>query len=212
MVDSYHAMRFPYVRVGDHSRNTQVAAVLHVTETIVTAQLKNKVCAAADTIGVQAHKGCGTTIKHFALNNQEDNRTHSNSHCSERALREIYLKGFEIAVKYSNPASLMTSYNLINGVHAANNKELLTDVLRGEWGFQGLVMTDWGTTDPADQPFKYGSSDPALCIKAGNDLTMPGSQRDVDRVLEALSKQEITLAQLQACAGRVLAAVLFGQV
>ena len=169
-------------------------------------------CAAADTIGVQAHKGCGTTIKHFALNNQEDNRTHSNSHCSERALREIYLKGFEIAVKYSNPASLMTSYNLINGVHAANSKELITDVLRSEWGFKGLVMTDWGTTDPADQPFKYGSSDPALCIKAGNDLTMPGSQRDVDRVLEALSKQEITLAQLQACAGRVLAAVLFGQV
>ena len=169
-------------------------------------------CAAADTLGVQAHKGCGTTIKHFALNNQEDNRTHSNSHCSERALREIYLKGFEIAVKRSTPASLMTSYNLINGFHAANNKELLTDVLRCEWGFKGLVMTDWGTTDPAEQPFKYGCSDPALCVRAGNDLTMPGSQRDVDRVLEALSKKEITLAQLQACAFRVLAAVLFGQV
>ncbi len=168
-------------------------------------------CAAADTLGVQAHKGCGTTIKHFALNNQEDNRTHSNSHCSERALREIYLKGFEIAVRRSNPASLMTSYNLINGTHAANNKELITDVLRSEWGFRGLVMTDWGTTDPADQPFKYGCSDPALCVRAGNDLTMPGSQRDVDRVLEALSKEEITLAQLQACACRVLAAVLFGQ-
>ena len=108
--------------------------------------------------------------------------------------------------------SIMTSYNLINGFHAANNKELLTDVLRCEWGFKGLVMTDWGTTDPAEQPFKYGCSDPALCVRAGNDLTMPGSQRDVDRVLEALSKKEITLAQLQACACRVLAAVLFGQV
>ena len=161
-------------------------------------------CAAADTIGVQSHKGCGTTIKHFALNNQEDNRSHSNSHCSERALREIYLKGFEIAVKQSAPLSLMTSYNLINGIHAANNKELLTDVLRSEWGFQGLIMTDWGTTDPAVQTFKYGSSDAALCVKAGNDLTMPGSQRDMDRILSALG-EEITLAELQACAKRVLA-------
>ena len=168
-------------------------------------------CAAANTVGVQAHKGCGTTIKHFALNNQEDNRTHSNSHCSERALREIYLKGFEIAIKKSNPVSLMTSYNLVNGTHAANNQELLTDVLRSEWGFQGLVMTDWGTTNPDEQPFKYGPSDVALCVHAGNDLTMPGSQRDVDRVLEALNQKEITLAQLQACACRVLAAVLFGQ-
>ena len=163
-------------------------------------------CAAADTRGVQRHPGRGTTIKHFALNNQEDNRTHNNSHCSERALREIYLKGFEIAVKESQPLSLMTSYNLLNGIHTANHKELITDILRCEWGFWGLVMTDWGTTD--EKPgFKYGSSNAALCVKAGNDLTMPGSQADVDAIVNAVGK-ELTLSELQACAKRILELVL----
>ncbi|MBQ9374334.1 MAG: glycoside hydrolase family 3 C-terminal domain-containing protein [Oscillospiraceae bacterium] len=168
--------------------------------------LLSGVCAAADTRGVQKHPGRGTTIKHFALNNQEDNRSHSNSHCSERALREIYLKGFEIAVKTAQPLSLMTSYNLVNGVHAANHRELITDILRCEWGFQGLVMTDWGTTD-ASQGFQYGSSDAALCIKAGNDLTMPGSQEDVDAIVNAVGGK-LTLAELQACAKRVLELVI----
>ena len=163
-------------------------------------------CAAADTRGVQRHPGRGTTIKHFALNNQEDNRNHNNSHCSERALREIYLKGFEIAVRESQPLSLMTSYNLVNGVHSANHKELITDILRCEWGFKGLVMTDWGTTE--EKPgFKYGSSNAALCVKAGNDLTMPGSQEDVDAIVGAVGK-ELSLAELQACAKRVLALAL----
>ncbi len=163
-------------------------------------------CAAADTRGVQRHPGCGTTIKHFALNNQEDNRTHNNARCSERALREIYLKGFELAVKTAQPLALMTSYNLLNGVHTANHKELLTDVLRCEWGFKGLVMTDWGTTE--EKPgFKYGASNAALCVKAGNDLTMPGSQADVDAIVNAVGR-ELTLAELQACARRVLALVL----
>ncbi len=169
--------------------------------------LLSGVFAAADTRGVQKHPGCGTTIKHFALNNQEDNRNHSNSHCTERALREIYLKGFEIAVKAEQPLSLMTSYNLVNGIHAANHKELITDILRCEWGFKGLVMTDWGTTD-ASSGFKYGSSSPVLCIKAGNDLTMPGSQEDVDAIAGAVGT-ELALAELQACAKRVLAMVLF---
>lgn len=167
-------------------------------------------CAAADTRGVHLHKGCSTTIKHFALNNQEDNRTHSNSHCSERALREIYLKGFEIAIQEFAPESLMTSYNLVNGIHAANNRELLTDILRNEWGFKGLVMTDWGTTEVCDPSLKYGSSDPALCIMAGNDLTMPGSQYDVDRIISAVGK-EITLKELQICASRVIRLVWFHQ-
>lgn len=163
-------------------------------------------CAAADTRGVQRHPGRGTTIKHFALNNQEDNRNHNNSHCGERALREIYLKGFEIAVKTAQPLALMTSYNLVNGVHAANHRELITDVLRCEWGFQGLVMTDWGTTE--DKPgFQYGSSDAALCVRAGNDLTMPGSQADVDAIVNAVGK-ELTLSELQACAKRILELVL----
>ena len=163
-------------------------------------------CAAADTRGVQRHPGRGTTIKHFALNNQEDNRNHNNSHCGERALREIYLKGFEIAVKTAQPIALMTSYNLINGIHSANHRELLTDILRCEWGFRGLVMTDWGTTE--DKPgFKYGSSNAALCVRAGNDLTMPGSQADVDAIVNAVGKA-LTLSELQACARRVLELVL----
>ena len=172
--------------------------------------LLSGICAAADTRGVQRHPGCGTTIKHFALNNQEDNRTHNNSHCSERALREIYLRGFEIAVKTAAPLSLMTSYNLVNGIHAANNRELITDILRCEWGFKGLVMTDWGTTDAAEG-FKYGSSNAALCMKAGNDLVMPGSQADVDAITGAVGK-ELTLAELQACAKRILAMALLHRI
>ena len=166
--------------------------------------LLSGLCAAADTRGVQRHPGCGTTIKHFALNNQEDNRNHNNAHCTERALREIYLKGFEIAVRTAKPLALMSSYNLVNGVHSANNKKLLTDILRDEWGFEGLVMTDWGTTDPSTG-FKYGSSSAAGCVLAGNDLTMPGSQQDVDDILGALKDGRLPLAALQQCALRVLA-------
>lgn len=167
--------------------------------------------AAAETIGVEKHQGCSTTIKHFALNNQEDNRSHSNSHCSERALREIYLKGFEIAVRKANPKSLMTSYNLVNGVHAANHYELLNDILRHEWKYNGLVMTDWGTTDSSNEPFKYGSSDPVLCIIATNDLIMPGSQKDVEAVIASVGK-ELKIEELQASALRVLSAVLFSMI
>lgn len=168
--------------------------------------LLSGICAAADTCGVQRHPGRGTTIKHFALNNQEDNRNFCNSHCSERALREIYLKGFEIAVKTAQPLALMTSYNLVNGIHSANHAELITDVLRCEWGFEGLVMTDWGTTEKKPG-FKYGASSAAACVKAGNDLTMPGSQADVDEIANAVGA-ELTLAQLQSCARRILALAL----
>ena len=170
--------------------------------------------AAADTRGVQKHPGCGTCIKHFALNNQEDNRSHGNSHCGERAIREIYLRGFEIAVKQAKPLSLMTSYNLLNGVHTANCYELVTSILRDEWDFDGIVMTDWGTTGGGDMnpavDNKYGFSDAAGCIKAGNDLIMPGSQEDVDAILRSLNAKPgeapcpITLAELQACAARIL--------
>lgn len=171
-------------------------------------------CAAADTRGVQKHPGKGTTIKHFALNNQEDNRTFTNAHVTERALREIYLKNFEIAVKESQPMSIMTSYNLINGIHSANNKDLLTTIARCEWGFQGVVMTDWGTTGEDMQPHKYSCSSAAGCIKAGNDLTMPGSQKDVDVIVNAVLHPEtekeypLSLSELQSCAKHILQTAL----
>lgn len=171
-------------------------------------------CAAADTLGVQKHKGVGTTIKHFAFNNQEDNRMHVNAHIGERAIREIYLKCFEIAVKTAQPMSIMTSYNLINGTHTANSYDLLTAIAREEWGFAGIVMTDWGTTGSIEmnpgRKFKYGCSNAAGCIRAGNDLTMPGSQADVDEIVRSVGAKEgevpcpITLGDLQACAGRML--------
>lgn len=175
-------------------------------------------CAAADTLGVQKHAGVGTTIKHFAFNNQENNRMHTNAHVSERASREIYLKGFEIAVKAAQPMSIMTSYNLENGTHSANNRDLLTAIARDEWGFEGIVMTDWGTTggiemEPGKQ-FKYGTSNAAGCIKAGNDLTMPGSQEDVDEIIRSVDAAEgtvecpITLGELQACAKRMLSIIM----
>ena len=170
-------------------------------------------CAAADTLGVQSHKGVGTTIKHFAANSQEDDRYFTNAHISERAIREIYLKGFEIAVKTSQPMSIMSSYNLLNGVHTANNYDLLTAVARDEWGFEGLVMTDWFTTQDIvyylspRTDYKYKPSSPALCIKAGNDLIMPGGESDVEGILAAVDAPEgdtITIADLQACAKNIL--------
>ncbi|MDY3918278.1 MAG: glycoside hydrolase family 3 C-terminal domain-containing protein [Candidatus Limivivens sp.] len=171
-------------------------------------------CAAYDTLGVQKHPGVGTTIKHFAFNNQEDNRMHTNAHISERAIREIFLKGFEIAVRMAQPMSIMTSYNLINGIHTANSYDLLTAVAREEWGFRGIVMTDWGTTGSIEmepgKTFKYGTSSAAGCIRAGNDLIMPGSQGDVDEIIRSVGAQEgsvtcpITLGDLQACAKRML--------
>ncbi len=178
-------------------------------------------CAAADTRGVQKHPSAGTTIKHYAFNNQEDNRSHVNSHVDERAIREIYLKGFEICIREARPLSIMTSYNLINGEHTANSYELITTLARDEWGFDGIVMTDWGTTRKAAliegqqaSGFKYGSSYASGCVKAGNDLTMPGSDADVEDILDALDKKEgevpypLSLGELQAAAKRMLSLIL----
>lgn len=168
-------------------------------------------CAAAGTNGVQKHAGVGTTIKHFAFNNQEENRMYTNAHIDERTIREIYLKGFEIAVREAQPMSIMTSYNLINGIHTANSAELLNYIARDEWGFAGIVMSDWGTTRKRREDCdKYVHSSPAGCIKAGNDLIMPGSQEDVDDILKSVGAKEgevdcpITVADLQACAKRMI--------
>lgn len=157
--------------------------------------------AAAITKGVQSRSGCGVTIKHFACNNQEDNRMGIDIHVGERALREIYLRGFEIAVKESRPMAIMTSYNLINGIHTANRKDLCTDIARGEWGFSGMIMSDWSTTAPDD------GSIPWKCIEAGNDLIMPGSRKDEEDIREALVRGDLKEADIRACATRILSTI-----
>ena len=157
--------------------------------------------AAALTRGVQSRYGVGTTIKHYACNNQEENRRGVSSIVSERALREIYLKGFEIAIKESQPKAIMTSYNKVNGVHTANSYDLCTTAARKEWGFAGIIMTDWTTTN-AD-----GGSSAAKCIAAGNDLVMPGTDTDRREILDALSAendQYLEEKDLTACAQRIL--------
>ncbi|MBQ1459253.1 MAG: glycoside hydrolase family 3 C-terminal domain-containing protein [Butyrivibrio sp.] len=170
-------------------------------------------CAAADTKGVQSFAGQGTTIKHFAANSQEDNRMYNNAHISERTLREIYLKGFEIAVKDSQPLSVMTSYNLINGIHSANSKDLLQGALRDEWGFKGFVMTDWFSSQDARSiglapaNVKYDCASSSDCIKAGNDVQMPGSKQNVDGIIKGVEDGRITLGDVQFCALNILGVV-----
>ena len=171
-------------------------------------------CAAADTKGVQRHPGYGTTIKHFLANSQEDNRMFTNSHISEKAIREIYAKNFQIAVAEAQPMSVMTSYNLVNGTHAANNTDSVTHLLRDEWGFAGMVMTDWLTTSDlsvqlsAAAQLKYPKSDAAVCVKAQNDLIEPGEKADYLRVLEGLKEGVITRAHLERNAKNILTLML----
>ena len=154
--------------------------------------------AAAVTEGVQSQEGCGVTIKHFACNNQEDNRMSVDVHVTEKTLREIYLRGFEIAVKKSAPAAVMTSYNLINGVHSANSKDLCTVVLREEWGFDGIIMSDWNTTVPED------GSIPWKCAASGNDIIMPGCPNDKKNIMDAYTRGELTEYDIRSCAGRLI--------
>ena len=163
--------------------------------------LLSGVMAAAVTRGVQSNGKCGVTIKHFACNNQEDNRMGVDACISERALREIYLRGFEIAVKSSAPAAIMTSYNCINGVHAANSKDLCTTVARGEWGFEGVFITDWSTTAPED------GSVPWKCVAAGNDIIMPGSLKDDKNIKEAYKQGKLAEKEIRECAWRVNALI-----
>lgn len=154
--------------------------------------------AAAMTNGVQKVPGCGTTIKHFACNNQEDNRMGSDSIVSERTLREIYMKGFEIAITESQPMSIMTSYNLINGVHAANCEDTCTKAARCEWGFQGMIMTDWTTTEQGEDCTASG------CMRAGNDLVMPGAFSDRDNLNQELADGTLSMDDLKACISRLV--------
>ena len=150
--------------------------------------------ASAMVKGIQSNH-VGATVKHFALNNKETNRKNSDSRASERAIREIYLKAFEIIVKEAAPWAIMSSYNIVNGRRTSENHELLTDVLRGEWGFEGAVTTDWWTNG---EHYKE--------VAAGNDIKM--ATGFPERLMEALHKGIITRAELETCAKRVLNLIL----
>ncbi|MCQ2508590.1 MAG: glycoside hydrolase family 3 C-terminal domain-containing protein [Dorea sp.] len=159
--------------------------------------------AAAITEGVQKHPGCGTTIKHFAANNCETNRYGNDSRVSERALREIYLKGFGICVKKAQPHAVMTSYNLLNYIHTSEHYGLTEEVLRNEYGFKGIVMTDWVISFMMDANSKNRVALPAETAVVGGDLFMPGSKEDFDHLMEGLEKGTVTREQLKINATRV---------
>lgn len=152
--------------------------------------------AAAMINGIEEN-GVGTSLKHFAVNNQELNRLSNNAIVSERALREIYLKNFEIAVRESQPWTIMTSYNFINGEHAAESKRLLTDILRGEWGFEGAVMTDWN-----------GGYDDAAIVRAGNEMIQPGRDERYVNLLNAIHDGSLSMDDVDRAVTRILELVV----
>lgn len=152
--------------------------------------------AAAMIRGVQSN-GVGTSLKHFAVNNQEINRTAIDARLSPRPLREIYLKPFEIAVKEAQPWTVMTSYNKINGTYASQRADLVTSILRDEWGFEGLVMSDW-----------HGGIDAVEQVRAGNDLMMPGTARQREQLREAILAGTLSMRDVDTSVKRMLEYIL----
>ena len=159
--------------------------------------------AAALTRGVQSHKNRGTTLKHLTANNQETKRYNNNSNMSERTLREIYLKGFQIAIEDSQPSAIMTSYNLLNGIHTSENKDLLINVVRNEWNFKGLIMSDWSISGLNESGGKYRKQNIFGIIKGGNNIMMPGSDIDYDILIDKLNEKLITRDDLLQCSSKV---------
>ena len=151
--------------------------------------------AAAITRGVQGCGGIGVTVKHFCCNNQEDNRNRVSENVSQRALREIYLRAFRIAVTEGEPWCVMSSYNKVNGVYVCNSRDFCTGVLREEWGFDGVVMSDWNATDQCSH---------AEAINAGNDLIMPGNKAVEKYLQKALAEGALNRDALNTSAGRIL--------
>ena len=148
--------------------------------------------AAAYIDGIQSN-GVGTSLKHFAFNNQETRRLGNDARVSQRAAREIYLKPFEIAVKKAQPWTVMSSYNKVNGEYTNSRRDLLTDILRDEWGFKGLVVTDWGAF-----------FDPVKCLSAGNDLVQPGSPDFIDKIVEDVESGRLDIEYVDTCVRRLL--------
>lgn len=152
--------------------------------------------AAAYVRGIQSN-GVGTSIKHFAVNNQETNRNANDARITPRALREIYLKGFEIAVKESAPWTVMSSYNHINGTYASENTDLLSTLLRDEWNFEGMVVTDW-----------FGGKDAVAQMIAGNDMLQPGRANQYDMIIEGVKSGKLDESILNRNVKRVLELIL----
>ena len=157
--------------------------------------LSGKICAAMVS-GIQS-QGVGTSVKHFALNNQETNRYRNNVVGTPRAFRELYLKTFEITVKESQPWTIMTSYNKVNGTMTSERSDLVTEILRHEWGFEGLVMTDWG-----------GGINPLLQMEAGNDLLMPGQWGQRETIRKAIVNGHLSMEILDRNVAHILAITL----